>query len=204
MSNASPGRPGTPSIAEALARAKANQFKAGVRDVTTAERIYAQQKTAVSTSNLAVTGSADARLRWTVLAAVGAGCVALALIAVFVSASLTPASNPDEKPVGGERVENLPRLLYNRTESGRIVTTDGFAPAGSNYQIHYHENGRFTFSSNGYAQHGLFYIQGNQVCRGKTEAEVESSCAAVFDMGDGRYQARDLGGTKVLYTFRMG
>ncbi len=195
--------PGTVSIADALARAKRDEFKPGTRDVTTAERIYKAQTAAVVASSIAPSGAADVRMRWIVVGIIATVCIAIAIVAaIFTTLSpgkATPSTN------GGTRVTDLPGVLYLQTESGTIINggADGFAEDGASYQIHYHENGRFTMSANGYAQPGYFMIDKNVICRSKEQSTVGESCVAVFLMNDGTYQARDEKGGKLRYTFRI-
>lgn len=196
--------PGTVSIADALARARADQFKPGTRDVTTAERIYKAQTAAVVTSSAAPSGSADGRLRWMVLAGIGVACVAIAVVAAIFTTLSPGSSAPSTK--GGTRVTDLAGVLYLQTETGKIIEplANDFAGAGSQYQIHYHENGRFTFSANGYAQPGYFLIDRGVICRSPDQDTVGDGCVAIFQMEDGTYQGRDEKGGKLRYTFRMG
>jgi len=195
--------PGTVSIADALARAKRDDFKPGTRDVTTADRIYKAQTAAVVTASTAPSGAADGRMRWIVLGVVAALCVAIAIVAALFTTLSVGKDSPSTK--GGTRVTDVAGVLYLQTESGKIIHAgpDDFAPDGSTYQIHYHENGRFTFSANGYAQPGYFLIDKGVICRSRNQDTVGEHCSAIFQMDDGTYQARAEKGGKLHYTFRV-
>jgi hypothetical protein len=213
MSNGQTGRnssslrqaPGTVSIADALARARRDDFKPGTRDITTAERIYRAQAAAVVTANVSASGPGDGRMRWIVLGAIAAACLAIAVVAaLFTTLSASGPSKPSTE--GGTRVTDVADVLYLKTETGQVVNPlkGDFAKAGSNYQVHYHENGRFTLSANGYAQSGYFLIDNAVICRSEDFDTVGDHCLSIFRMDDGTYQARDETGGKLRYTFRMG
>jgi len=191
------------SIADALARAKRDDFKPGTRDVTTAERIYKAQTAAVVTSSGTPSGSADGRMRWIVLSIIAAACVIIAVIAALFTSLSAGKDAPLAK--GGTRVTDVADVLYLQTETGKIINAgpDDFAPSGSSYQVHYHENGRFTFSANGYAQPGYFLIDNSVICRSRDRDTVAEHCSAIFRMDDGSYQARAERGGKIEYVFNI-
>lgn len=195
--------PGTVSIADALARAKRDDFKPGTRDVTTADRIYKAQTAAVVTSSAAPSGAAEGRMRWIVLGVIAAVCVAIAIVAALFTILSAGKHSPSTK--GGTRVTDVAGVLYLQTEAGQIINAgpDDFAADGSNYEIHYHENGRFTFSANGYAQPGYFLIDKGVICRSRSQDTVGEHCTAIFRMDDGSYQARAEKGGKLRYIFRV-